>query len=404
MRKNLFYLFALPLMIISCSDSEEEKAKPEVTAISLNQKELTLKAGETHQFKVSHTPGDADAPRYLWDIRDLQYANQFPEGKGASLSLDGTLSSDVGCTLTVLVYFENKDGKVMQDECKVTYTLSKNELYNTFCHGFMVKDTSGILSGEKIFLEPKRSENDTTYLVGFNNDKLWIGTFNTNTKEQLDEWIDTEPTSRTLKVHFGYNDYKEFTIDYAEVKTFIRDGDNTILNLKVNERGLWESERCSILLFRKNGETKRYFYTDMMHSPLVKWYDNSYLLQINLSQEPYNSNNLIFTCLADDGEVILSGKIADGPNEWRYPVSFDEYLNIDSYYRIRIKRKSITTDNTIWSIYLGDSLPYDSRYIPSLIKKEGDIWTYSIKITEYSGKEYTVTYSININDGTATKL
>lgn len=64
MRKNLFYLFALPLMIISCSDSEKEKAKPEVTAISLNQKELTLKAGETHQFKVSHTPGDADAPRY----------------------------------------------------------------------------------------------------------------------------------------------------------------------------------------------------------------------------------------------------------------------------------------------------------------------------------------------------
>lgn len=292
----------------------------------------------------------------------------------------------------------------MQDECKVTYTLSKSELYNTFCHGFMVKDTSGILSGEKIFLQPKQSKNDTTYLVGFNNDKLWIGTFNTNTKEQLDEWIDTEPTSRTLKVHFGYNDYKEFTIDYAEVKTFIRDGDNTILNLKVNERGLWESERCSILLFRKNGETKRYFYTDMMHSPLVKWYDNSYLLQINLSQEPYNSDNLIFTCLADDGEVILSGKIAAGPNKWRYPVSFDEYLNIDSYYRIRIKRKSITTDNTIWSIYLGDSLPYDSRYIPSLIKKEGDIWTYSIKITEYSGKEYTVTYSININDGTATKL
>ena len=49
--KRILLLLFLVVFLISCSEDE-----PVVTGISLDKSELTLKIGESYQFKLSHMP------------------------------------------------------------------------------------------------------------------------------------------------------------------------------------------------------------------------------------------------------------------------------------------------------------------------------------------------------------
>lgn len=51
------------LFIVGC-----DKGDPAVTAILLEATSLELKVGETHQFKVTHTPPEALTPAYEWGV------------------------------------------------------------------------------------------------------------------------------------------------------------------------------------------------------------------------------------------------------------------------------------------------------------------------------------------------
>ena len=51
------------LFIVGC-----DKEDPHVTAILLDTTSVELKEGETHQFKVTHTPPEAPAPAYEWHV------------------------------------------------------------------------------------------------------------------------------------------------------------------------------------------------------------------------------------------------------------------------------------------------------------------------------------------------
>lgn len=51
------------LFIVGC-----DKEDPQVTAILLDTTSLELKEGETHQFKVTHTPLEAPTPAYEWGV------------------------------------------------------------------------------------------------------------------------------------------------------------------------------------------------------------------------------------------------------------------------------------------------------------------------------------------------
>lgn len=77
-------LFALAILF-AC----EKKEDPVVTAISLDKTELTLKAGEKYQFKVSHTPSEAKAPQYKWAVEVFAGSPTSI----AEINQDGTLTA-----------------------------------------------------------------------------------------------------------------------------------------------------------------------------------------------------------------------------------------------------------------------------------------------------------------------
>lgn len=45
---------------------------------------------------------------------------------------------------------------------------------------------------------------DSTFLTGFRNEKLWVALFNEHTNEQLHEWNGTESFDRTIDINLGY--------------------------------------------------------------------------------------------------------------------------------------------------------------------------------------------------------
>lgn len=406
MKKNLFLMFALLFTFVGCSKHEIGKKKPTVGAtVSLDKKELTLTSGESYQFKVTYTGLDTTECFGEWTVANFK--SNFSEYTPKPKITRGFISPEESGTFDVIFTLMTKEGDIIEDTCKVTCLVSKKEIHRLFCYNYAVEDTTGILSGEMTIFNPLiYQENDTTYLVGFKKDKIWIGTFNKQTKEQIDEWIDTEPTSKIQKIHVSYGNYKEFTINNGYVKSFIRDGDDIILNLSlINDR---ESDTYwhTMLCFRKEGKTKKYFYKDSRFRPIQNWHENSYLLNIDVSQEPYYTDDNVYTCFSDKGDVILSGKLSYRLDKTWFPTSFDEFIYIDQPYgkKLFIYKWSISKDKTIWSKDLGYDVENNVQYTSSIAKKNGNIWTFNTRIIPISGREYTLIYDVNISDGTIVKL
>lgn len=409
MKKILFVLFTL-LIIAGCGkDNETEqsgKSKTDITGISLDRKEITLKAGESYQFQVNYTPSEAQAPQYNWSITDEKYYHMTKStNQGSHISSEGKLTVYSGGSIVVHVGAYSDNDIFFDDECKVNIIPSIDEFYTWHCFGFMIKDTTGILSGKNVYFKPQTSQKDTTYLVGIKNDKIWIGTFNTNTKEQLNEWTDTETISRTQKAHIGYGKYEEFTINHAEVRSFIKNGENVIMELVLENDEKSNTHNFTMLSFRNKGITKRYFVTNTSNQPLIKWHDNSYLFNIDARKEPYVQGDY-YTCFDEGGNIIITGKMFQWHNaEMLFPINFDEYLYFDYGYKsIHISKKSISSGDNLWVKILVDDFDTDSKFTPSLISRKDNIFRFKIDVTEYSGNKYSVIYDINIINGSFQKI
>lgn len=411
MKKYLFLLFTLLFILSSCNKDDDSKkigGRENLTAVDLDKKELSITAGESHQFKVTYTPTDTSYYDTWWNIIDYQPTLDNNITK-PTITEDGFLFCDHGCTLNVVFSLITAKGETLTDTCKVTYTVSKGEIYHKYCYDYAVKDTTGIVSGKITFFEPEWYSGDTSYLIGFKADTIWIGTFNNQTKEQIDEWIDTEPTSRVQTTYTIYGEYKEFTIKNAHVKNFIRNGDDIVLELTLTNDYSDASIGHTMLCFRKNGKTKKYIYNNRRGQKLQKWHENSYLANVDISEEPYIVIDNFYTCLADNGEPILSGTMSLGTFDQWYPVSCNEYLYVyrsnrwgPSYF-INVYRRSISDEKNIWTTHFDAEFRHDVGSSPTLTEKNGDIWTFSIKVKPAQGREYYLIYDVNINDGTFTK-
>lgn len=79
MKKILFVVLSL-VMMFACTKDEPLA----VTAISIAKTELELKVGESHTFKVVHSPSEAAKPNYTWQSMAYESLG-FVDGKGGLL-------------------------------------------------------------------------------------------------------------------------------------------------------------------------------------------------------------------------------------------------------------------------------------------------------------------------------
>ena len=84
MNKIQFAIYLMALLLCACSEDE-----PVVTGISLDKSELTLKIGESYQFKLSHMPLKAKSPKCQWYL-----SKYYPNCEGCESYEVGTIDQN----------------------------------------------------------------------------------------------------------------------------------------------------------------------------------------------------------------------------------------------------------------------------------------------------------------------
>ena len=143
--------------------------------------------------------------------------------------------------------------------------------------GYHVKDTTGLeLSQAKLV-------GEIDYLLGLRGGKLWIGKFNWETKEQLQEWNSTEVFNTRRTIDFGYGEIKEYKFDLhsASLQVEILDEQSVAILAKIGQ-----GEELLSDLYVASGDNIQSYIMEIPKNKLVRDYllvtwNNGYATTLN---------------------------------------------------------------------------------------------------------------------------
>lgn len=271
-------------------------------------------------------------------------------------------------------------GKETRKYIKAVSTV--DDYYKYFTEGYKVKDLTNFI--------PMGVNRELNILAGLKDNKLWIGHFDAESKEQIYEKKDKEDFSFTKRIHTGYGQYETFNVNTFGVAEAY---DNKLFKLNFylsNEQTsymvsneLWFTERGKIIDYGTD-----YF-------SVKPWYNNSYLVY-----SPYED---LFACLSEQGDSILSGKMDYHMpfSESVYPINYNYFISATSLSDgIYLSIERIANDaNSSWNRNETkiDVERSDFKYAVNVLEKNSSIWKFKIDITEYSGKQHSHTVEIDVS-------
>jgi len=291
-------------------------------------------------------------------------------------------------------------------------TTSLDYFYDKYCYGYKVKDTTALIV---MGISQKKENTDidikegTTFLSGTRNGKLWIAGFETESKEQNFEFVDSKPMDLKCKLHLGYGEYKDITINKTEVKYVIENSPNIISRVKIyNEDIDSYNYNAEYITFYTPISSKTYFtQTSYGYGEPIEWYNGTYMfggLNIN---DPYNYGR--YTCMDQKGDTIFTHIDNDNffHNGRVFPINYKDVVFFSSHQiegkpAIHISKRNIDFpySNSTWELLT--PIEYwmdDAKY--SITKEEisDTIWKFTIDLLWYNGEKGHYSHKININTG-----
>lgn len=255
---------------------------------------------------------------------------------------------------------------------------SQDDYYTLFTGGFKVKDITN-------FMPLTIGDNS---VIGIKDNKLWVGFFDENSREQLSEKIDKDDFSFEKTIYKGYGDYEAYTIKFVFVEKAIKD-DFILLNFHLENE---EDTYKNYLLWSTNSGKK----IDLLNSRynLMPWYNNSCVIW-------YERN---MACLTEQGDTILSSQNYGGAlSDESFPINYNYYINekasADDEIIFYIGRL-MDDGNSSWTGgIVAKVVPEEKnfKYTCNLVSKNASTWTFQVDITEYSGKKHSHTVEIDIS-------
>lgn len=235
---------------------------------------------------------------------------------------------------------------------------------------------------------------DTTILWGFRNNKIWIGLFKRNTKEQLIEWTSNNAIDRNMAIDKGYGEFEYVHIDKLKIHLlkytsfgFIYSfcyicGDN-ILN------------GCSVLL---NG-TNSFLYPNPIHGYKI-WYGNSIISSKNVIS--FDTGKDI--CILQDYPQSGYADFEVQPLSYTDGLSFDQsYVSIEENGGLYecIIRKNYETGKDIWKTPITQlkNIESNARKTVTILDKDDKQWTFQFDVVNYDGSKQQVKFSVDIATG-----
>jgi len=265
-------------------------------------------------------------------------------------------------------------------------------------YGYRVKDTFNLTN---IGL-PATILGDKAYLAGLRNGKLWVGIFDSSSKEQLSETVGKEPFPIERNIHLGYGEYETVELQVAVVND-VRNSFFSIETRSVNNER-FQPYYEYFLWFYDNGKIHKYnpFYYGLN---FMSWHDGSYLAKMN--------NDGSVTCLTAQGDILFSGASNLLGHDDCFPISHRDFIAFTKSTTWNDKTERY--DIPCLRVYLANLQDYplsndeilleelllpqsrDYKFTPVLLGKQNNIWKFRIDITEHSGEKHSHEVEIDIS-------
>ena len=277
----------------------------------------------------------------------------------------------------------------------------EQERRNNF-YDYKVKNREGF---DMLSITPCAYNEDTVFLTGIKNEKMWIGMFNNHTKEQLKEWNGTKTVERTIKIDKGYGETELFNVTAFDFRSDIYKtnwGFTAALSYLHRENTLLtSSDIVSKDIFLLNGNEIIVYPLNYPAIANPYWFQGS-IFVLNMIE-----NCTYSIILSPDGKKIAEwkGNFVNGDFN-PVPISYTEGIFIDRESDYFIIRYNYQTGKDVWktSIPSLKGVEDNARINSTILEQSNPIWKYQIDITNYDGSKKQVIFTVDVETGEVTEV
>ena len=254
-------------------------------------------------------------------------------------------------------------------------------------------------------ITPCAYNEDTAFLTGIKNEKMWIGMFDNHTKEQLKEWNGTKTVERTIKIDKGYGETELFNVTAFDFRSDIYKtnwGFTAALSYLHRENTLLtSSDIVSKDIFLLNGNEIIVYPLNYPAIANPYWFQGS-IFVLNMIE-----NCTYSIILSPDGKKIAEwkGNFANGDFN-PVPISYTEGIFIARESDYFIIRHNYQTGKDVWktSIPSLKGVEDNARINSTILEQSNPIWKYQIDITNYDGSKKQVIFTVDVETGEVTEI
>lgn len=277
----------------------------------------------------------------------------------------------------------------------------EQERRNNF-YDYKVKNREGF---DMLSITPCAYNEDTAFLTGIKNEKMWIGMFDNHTKEQLKEWNGTKTVERTIKIDKGYGETELFNVTAFDFRPDIYKtnwGFTAALSYLHRENTLLtSSDIVSKDIFLLNGNEIIVYPLNYPAIANPYWFQGS-IFVLNMIE-----NCTYSIILSPDGKKIAEwkGNFVNGDFN-PVPISYTEGIFIDRESDYFIIRYNYQTGKDVWktSIPSLKGVEDNARINSTILEQSNPIWKYQIDITNYDGSKKQVIFTVDVETGEVTEI
>lgn len=256
---------------------------------------------------------------------------------------------------------------------------------------------------------------DTTFLTGIKNEKMWVGMFDEHTKEQLKEWNGTETIERTIKIDLGYGK--------TELLNIVSFGSK--LGIYKTNWGYIPTLTYGVILPTLGGGTalekdilllnddKMIVYSAVNPSIIQShWYQESIVVS------SYIRDSYSYKVVSPEGKEIVELKSKPYNRlielENLFPVSYTDGIGFYERGRgydnkkcdIYIHRVNYAISKDLWDIPISSltNIEKDALFNITILEQSNPIWKFQIDITNYDGSKKQVIFTVDVETGKVTEI
>lgn len=241
-------------------------------------------------------------------------------------------------------------------------------------------------------------------LCGVKNGKLWIGVYDTDTRNEKFTWISKNDYSLTQAKNMGYGKEVVVNIDRMHMSYVNFKNEKNFRLLFFSYEKMPSIQNIWNLLFVHDGQEM--FYRDAKYYEAQSWY-NDCVLAINEDADPdvYTVFDAIgnkkydlspsFFLNWDSYSFLNAGEV----------ISFKDDINSNGKYKIA--RIDVKTNTIAWVHYIfsgqesifDDKIPTNSKVGYIIDEFKDDYMVINMNVLNYDGTQITRVFKININTG-----